>query len=201
MQSAKLIDLHDSVQQKILDVALLRFRHYGYNKTTMAEIATDSGMSAANLYRYFDNKQEIGASCVERCISERLDHIRQRVNQNGLNAKDKLRTLTMATLNYCHKTYSTDAKINDLFSFIADEKPEIAHNKFRLLQKEIQCILEYGNQTGEFEVKDTNTTARSIYCSIILFDTPVFIGFYSLEKFEELANEVIDLILNGLTKR
>jgi len=40
----------------MLDVAEARFRTYGLNKATMAEIAQDIGMSAANLYRelFFD---------------------------------------------------------------------------------------------------------------------------------------------------
>ena len=47
------------VRSQIIEAANARFKHYGYGKTTMAEIAADSGMSAANLYRYFKNKQEI----------------------------------------------------------------------------------------------------------------------------------------------
>lgn len=35
----------------ILKAAVNRFREYGYNKTTMAEIAKDIGMSTANIYR------------------------------------------------------------------------------------------------------------------------------------------------------
>ena len=48
----------------ILDAAEARLLHFGYNKTTMAEIAEDAGMSAANLYRYFKNKQEIAVKMV-----------------------------------------------------------------------------------------------------------------------------------------
>ena len=47
----------------IIDAAIRRFSEYGYNKTTMAEIAEDAAMSAANLYRYFKNKQDIAAVC------------------------------------------------------------------------------------------------------------------------------------------
>lgn len=201
MSSAAVINIQDSIQQKILHAAFKRFQHYGYNKTTMAEIASDNDMSAANLYRYFENKQEIASSCVENCISERLDFIRSSIATKSLGAEEKLRTLTLSTLRFCHETYASDTKINELIAFVTNEKSEIVHNKIRLVQKEIQSILETGNQTGEFEVDDVICTARSIYSSIALFDTPVFIGFYSLEKYEELANEVVDLILNGIRKR
>ncbi|NOQ82264.1 MAG: TetR family transcriptional regulator, partial [Methylophaga sp.] len=37
-------------RSQILSATEIRFSQYGYNKTTMAEIAKDCGMSAANLY-------------------------------------------------------------------------------------------------------------------------------------------------------
>jgi len=49
-----------------MDAARGRFRTYGPGKTTMAEIAGDVGMSAANLYRYFDNKHELVEACVQQ---------------------------------------------------------------------------------------------------------------------------------------
>ncbi|MGO6907884.1 helix-turn-helix domain-containing protein, partial [Rhizobium ruizarguesonis] len=38
---------------RILDAAERLFRHYGYSKTTVADIARDLGMSPANIYRFF----------------------------------------------------------------------------------------------------------------------------------------------------
>ena len=60
------------IRTDILDAAEQRLRTYGYGKTTMAEIATDVGMSAANLYRYFENKLDIGAALAQRCFCERF---------------------------------------------------------------------------------------------------------------------------------
>ena len=200
MQTAEIIEIHDQVQGHIVELAFQRFRHYGYTKTTMSDIADDAGMSAANLYRYFRNKQEIAAFCVMRCISDRLEYIQSRINRKDLTATEQLRELTMATLRYCYEIYSKDVRINDLIGFIADERPDIAEYKMRLVQTEIQTIMENGNHSGEFNIDDTEAAARAFYFAIALFDTPVFIGFYSIQRYEVLANEVIDLLLAGLKK-
>ena len=50
----------DDPSARILAAAYARFQRFGFGKTTMAEIAGDCGMSAANLYRYFENKEDIG---------------------------------------------------------------------------------------------------------------------------------------------
>ena len=66
----------EQVREQILDAAQQRFEVFGLGKTTMAEIAEDTGMSAANLYRYFENKQDIAGACACRCMNEGLDLLR-----------------------------------------------------------------------------------------------------------------------------
>jgi hypothetical protein len=64
--------VHDDTHQKILDAAKRRFMHYGYSKTTMAELAVDCDMSPGNLYRYFAGKLDIAeAICREAASSQR----------------------------------------------------------------------------------------------------------------------------------
>ena len=60
-----------NTQEQIMDAAWQRFVLYGYGKTTMAEIAQDCSMSAANLYRFFKSKQDIGAALAGRCMTEK----------------------------------------------------------------------------------------------------------------------------------
>ncbi|MDH3693378.1 MAG: TetR/AcrR family transcriptional regulator, partial [Gammaproteobacteria bacterium] len=40
------LDTSENVRERILEAANVRFQQYGYNKTTMAEIAGDCKMSA-----------------------------------------------------------------------------------------------------------------------------------------------------------
>src|ERR1041384_4520369 len=46
-------------REAILNAAAERILHYGYNKTTMTEIAADCGMSAGNIYRFYPSKIDI----------------------------------------------------------------------------------------------------------------------------------------------
>ena len=54
---------------KILTEAERLFRHYGYSKTTMADIADGCDMSAANLYRFFPSKLALVEAICSRIIS------------------------------------------------------------------------------------------------------------------------------------
>ena len=53
-------NVQDSEIAAITAAARSRFQRFGYAKTSMQEIAADCGMSAANLYRYYDGKLAIG---------------------------------------------------------------------------------------------------------------------------------------------
>ena len=57
------------VRARILLAAEERFVRYGFGKTTMAEIAADCGMSAGNLYRFFDNKGDIATASASQWLA------------------------------------------------------------------------------------------------------------------------------------
>ncbi len=52
----------NDLQARIVASARNRFRQFGYAKTSMHEIAEDCGMSAANIYRYYDGKLALGVA-------------------------------------------------------------------------------------------------------------------------------------------
>ncbi len=50
---------HDRREQ-IIAAANEHFRHYGYNKTTVADLAKAIGLSTAYIYKFFESKRAIG---------------------------------------------------------------------------------------------------------------------------------------------
>src|SRR5690606_8523108 len=46
-------------KEHIVQAALKRFSHYGFNKTTMSEIAIDLNITKANLYYYYPDKNAL----------------------------------------------------------------------------------------------------------------------------------------------
>ena len=194
-------DLNEETRQLILDAAFERFGHYGYNKTTMVEIAQDVGMSAANLYRYFENKQEIAAACANMCMSERIELLRQAVRQPNLTAAQRLDNYLKTMLYHSHQAFSEEAKINEIVAFITNERADIVHQKIAAQRALIAEVLAYGNETGEFDVPDVIATAQAVHATLVLFDVPLFMSLYPLQEFEEKAKGVVNLLIKGLKKR
>ena len=53
-------------QTRILDAAQRAFSRAGMHQATMADVAREAGMTAGNLYRYYDNKDALIAAIAER---------------------------------------------------------------------------------------------------------------------------------------
>ncbi|WP_437919549.1 TetR/AcrR family transcriptional regulator [Sphingobacterium sp. LRF_L2] len=49
----------ENKKDHIIQVALKRFAHYGFSKTTMSEIAADLNITKANLYYYYPDKDSL----------------------------------------------------------------------------------------------------------------------------------------------
>ena len=198
---AKAFSIADTqVHEHILNAAQARFLRYGYTKTTMAEIADDVGMSAANLYRYFDNKQDIAAACASRFMSARLQRMRHIVRDSSLSPPRKIVAYALALVAHTHEMADEDSLWGEMVEMITRERPRLVHDKIKTHQALLAEILSAGNDTGEFEIDDVIETARAVYTALVVFDVPLFIGLFPREEFERRAESVATTLIEGLRK-
>jgi len=201
MQSKPLEISPDDIRLCILDAAEARFRTYGLTKTTMVEIARDTGMSAANLYRYFKNKQDIAAACAQRCIGNQVDLLREVVRSPGLNAADKLERCVLEMLRYTWETAHDQPRINELVNHVILEHSSIVHDKTQESCSLLAEVLAQGNESGEFEVADVVKTAGTVYAALKMFHVPIFMSLYQHDELKRQAQDVVALLLSGLRGR
>jgi AcrR family transcriptional regulator len=58
-----------SVREQIVEAAEAHFSHYGYEKTTVSDLARAIGFSKAYIYKFFDSKQAIGETICSTTLS------------------------------------------------------------------------------------------------------------------------------------
>lgn len=192
-------DSIEDVRSRILAAASQRFAQFGYNKTTMAEIAQDCDMSAANLYRYFKNKLDIGANLACGCLDTKLLLMEEIIRQQR-PAAERLHDVVLHILHYTHGQWSEDPRINELVSAICDTRLDIV-NSYKLGEHQLLVtLLEDGIGRGEFVIEDIEDTATAIATAITAFGLPLVMPLYSIEVFEQRAQSVVRLLLNGLLK-
>jgi AcrR family transcriptional regulator len=201
METSSIKQLADDTRQLILQAAESRFGQYGYNKTTMAEIAEDSGMSAANIYRYFDNKEDIAAACTSRWMCKRIDRLRSAIRQPGLSAIQRLQDYVLTNLRVSHEMAMENKKICEIAETITSNRQDLVHEKIDAEIALLAEILANGNESGEFNINDIIATARTVHSALVIFDVPIFMGLFPYEQFEERARAIVKLLVTGLVNQ
>jgi len=191
----------EEIKKKILDAAWNRFSQYGFNKTTMAEIARDCGMSASNIYRFFDSKNDILAVMATDCFNSEEKLLQEIVDRTNLTAAQKLETLALKLLHNSYDLYSNHPKINETIEYICNERHDLvmAHKMSKRVY--IAKILTEGKEKGEFELTDVDEMADAVLKAIIICHYPGFMSMNGLDELENATRNIIELLLHGLIKR
>ncbi len=191
----------EDARERILQAADTRFQQYGYNKTTMAEIAGDCKMSAANLYRYFASKLDIGAALAGCCLREEEEKLTHIVAQNKISASERLEQYILETLRYTHHHWSTLPRIDEMVGDICKSRPEMVQQHLDGKRNQLKTLINDGNATGEFSVEHVGKAADAILAATTVFDVPHFMHMHSLEEYESMAHSLSELLLKGLCTR
>src|SRR5260370_39641663 len=85
---------HD-VRQQIVTAATEHFSRYGYEKTTVSDLAKAIGFSKAYIYKFFESKQAIGEMICVNCLHEIEREVRTAVAETDL-PPEKLRRMFKA---------------------------------------------------------------------------------------------------------
>ncbi|GAB5459791.1 MAG: TetR/AcrR family transcriptional regulator [Henriciella sp.] len=186
-------------RQKILDAAVQRIMHYGYGKTTMAEIARDCQMSAGNIYRFFASKIDI-AEAMARKLNTEINQVSAALVRSEGSAIEKMRQYHMKALHTTFAKLDSDAKVLEVAEVLAQERPNFANEELAQERVYLVQILEQGIAAGEFAtVEDTNYTAEMMQSATMKFRYPQLWSRLTLPKLERELNGVMDMLLAGLS--
>ena len=189
------------IRIQIIEAAEQRFTQYGYGKTTMAEIAKDCDMSAANLYRYFNNKLDIGTAIANRFLAEKERGLALIVADKSVLCVDKLQAFILYVLHDTYYYFGKRPRLSELVERITMSHPETleAHSQSTVVL--LKQLLDIGLQAGELDFEDIDQTADAINTAIAAFYIPSVMPLYSLKVLEKKAHTVCELLINGLMKK
>ncbi|QHP81027.1 TetR/AcrR family transcriptional regulator [Pectobacterium odoriferum] len=187
-----------SVRDQVVEAAKAHFGHFGYEKTTVSDLAKAIGFSKAYIYKFFDSKQAIG----EVICASRLAMIMDIVNSaiaDAPTASEKLRRLFRALTEAGSDLFFHDRKLYDIAAVASrDRWPSAAAHEEKLRQL-IQQILLEGRQSGEFERKTPlDETADAIYLVMRPYIVPAQLQ-YNLDTAASAAVLLSSLILRSLS--
>jgi len=190
---------NDNTRDIILKAAFVRFGHYGFSKTTMAEIAGDCNMSAANIYRHFDGKNDIIAELAIQILAIQEKKLGQIVNSSFRSCAEKLHALFQQTLILNHSYITEQPRMKEMVDFICQERFDLVRMQKATKRQCIETILRQGVDRGEFIIEDPQAVALAFKHATVMFHTPLFMDMHSLEELKVSCRNVVTLLLASIT--
>jgi AcrR family transcriptional regulator len=188
----------NSVRDQIVDAAKKRFSHFGYAKTTMAEVAGDCAMSPGNLYRFFPGKLDIAEAIATEDYSKHLDHLRKLAVAPGKSARTRLHDLLFEELRRTYHKLEKDPRAFEMARVISSERPTFARWMLENERKILIDLLEEAERRGEFSIAEKEFTAEMVQSATMKFRYPQLWSKLTLPKLERELEGVINLLIDGL---
>lgn len=147
------MDKDEIVRTEILKSAERVFQKWGFNKTTMEDIAREAGKGKSTLYYYYKSKEEI----LDAVIDVEFQKIIQKARDSALNAKsakDRMIKYIVESINEMKDKISTYTIIWDE---IKRDKNFVSKLREKCQKKEeqyVQEILVAGIENNEFNFID-----------------------------------------------
>ncbi|TBW40957.1 TetR/AcrR family transcriptional regulator [Siculibacillus lacustris] len=165
-------DAHETradTRTRILDTADRLFGHYGYGKTTVADIARELGMSPANVYRFFASKLEIVEAKCERMLAQRHAYNLEIVASGG-SAADRLRRFFIDNHRLNLEAFVSDPKTYEIVEVAMAEEWETIQAHLVRMTDVLEALIAEGVAAGEFppqaDIRRSAVCARQAHVSL-----------------------------------
>jgi AcrR family transcriptional regulator len=185
------------VRAQIVEAATEYFSRYGYEKTTVSDLAKEIGFSKAYIYKFFDSKQAIGeVICANRLAA--MSAAMQEAVHDAHSATEKFRRLFRALVVSGSQLFFHDRKLYDIAAVAAATPwPSVAGYEQRIRQL-VSDIVLLGRETGEFERKTPlDETVNGIFLVLKPYASPLLLQ-YNLDAAEAATSQLANLVLRSL---
>jgi AcrR family transcriptional regulator len=187
-----------ATRDRILHAAMNRIKHYGYSKTTMAEIAADCGMSPGNIYRFFEAKIDIAEAMARNFYAEEHAMMAQIGRRKDWPADKRLKEMLVRRMRENFQMFEENAKILEVAEVLSEERPVFMNELMALERVNFSALIEEGVAAGLFAPCDGDFTAEMIQVATVKFGIPQLFSRLTLPKLEREFEGVMTLLLNGL---
>lgn len=195
-----MVVVKSKVRTEIVAIASKVFTRYGYQKTTMNEIARSCKMGKSSLYYYYKSKEEIFEAVV---VKEAQDLKRQlnKVVSRGSNPMERLKDYILFRL-YHVKTVSNFHSVlkddhMDQMKFVIRVRKKFEDEEYKMVYN----ILERGIKEGAFVLNSPEIGAKAFTTMLKGLELPLFLNQYSRQEKESLLDDLIRVVFYGIIKR
>ncbi len=186
----------EGTRRSLLQAAEEQFKSYGYQGTSLADIAALAGIGRTTFYEYFTDKEDLLASLVEQRLPELTEEIVAGIPRDLPHAA-QFAELTVRMLDFAandHLGLILNREVPKL-SPQAQERVAAAHAG---LSRELARIYQSSVESGEFRSVATDVLGSFIQDLIMSAARVLMNAPEPKERLPEVADELVNFVTRGL---
>lgn len=181
----------------ILHTALIVFAEFGFQKTTMADVAGRLGMTKGNLYLYVKDKKDLYHKTVSHALSAWQSKVLEAVAAEP-DVRRKFSLMCVKAVEYLSEDPALRrvlARDPDIFPMFPAKDPffEINRNSVELIRR----ILKQGVADGVFRPINPDRVSEVVFMIYKMFVIRMYIKTEE-RMIHEMFEDTVDLFAHGL---
>jgi AcrR family transcriptional regulator len=205
MEPANMQDVADPVADsarqenvaRILDCAERLFRHYGYSKTNVADMARELGMSTANIYRFFASKIEIHQAICGRMLAASYKQAFD-ISRLPIGAAERLRRFVHAQYRMTLETMLDEQKVHEMVIVAIERDWTVIEKHIDQMHDLLADIVRDGIEAGEFVEQDPLVSSRCFGAATVILCHPQMVAQCLAKTNRAMPDDLIDFAIRAL---
>ncbi|AEH81653.1 Transcriptional regulator (plasmid) [Sinorhizobium meliloti SM11] len=142
----------ENMRARIQEVAEEHFRRVGHHKTSVADIASELGMSRANVYRFFPSRDAIKESICRRVLDSTAE-LALTIARRSTPPSEKLEELLTAVHHHNKTKLLHDRQMHDLIVAAMQENRPVIKVHAEQMMTILEAIIREGSKRASSRSK------------------------------------------------
>jgi AcrR family transcriptional regulator len=186
------------IRDKAIDVATAQMRRYGFEKVRLVDIAKDLGVSHAALYMHFTDKEALLGAVSERWLKS-LEAALEGVCQKNKDPIAKIHDWFLKLYQMKREKVMKDPELYRAFKSAADNQRNFYKDHLVVMNGQLTEIVKSAMAQKKLTKHSIEKTVALLFEVTTGFHNPMMIACHLNEKRENLLEQVLDVVLDGLS--
>ena len=184
-------------QERILAAADRLFRQYGFEKTTISDIAGELEMSPANIYKFFPSKNAL----VEASADRNLNLIRREVHaiaSSGESVIRRIEEIVLSIFRFHQELFRNERQIFKMVIQAVEESWPCVAEYDDFLGETLETLVKEGMERGEFRPGSPAEVKTPLMDTLYVALRPHLRHFWTPEENDQRVRAHIAFVLSAL---
>jgi AcrR family transcriptional regulator len=183
--------------ERIMETAERLFRHYGYSKTNVADIARELGMSPANIYRFFASKVEIHQAICGRMLIG-VQKLIEDVVRLKLPPAERLRRAIAEMHRMTVETMLDQEKVHEMVVVAIERDWHVIEKHIDRVHALLGGVIAEGIAAGDFAEQDPDVAAKCFGAATAMLCHPQLVAQCLKKRNRAEPEQLIEYAIRAL---